>query len=88
MGPDEFSLLVQVVMKYTNLGEYISVADVFVEYILQNCTVSKLKCKQERLSNAGFCKSLGYDSRTDYKELRGNALKSHHRACNHRKQKF
>ncbi|BBN15293.1 VPS35 endosomal protein-sorting factor-like [Marchantia polymorpha subsp. ruderalis] len=45
--PREFRLTVlndvwRVVMKYTNLGEYISVADVFVEYILQNCTEAEI----------------------------------------------
>ncbi|KAG6551128.1 hypothetical protein Mapa_007363 [Marchantia paleacea] len=45
--PREFRLTVlndvwRVVMKYTDLGEYISVADVFVEYILQNCTEAEL----------------------------------------------
>lgn len=31
---------VQVVMRYTDVAEYLSVADVIAEYILQNCTVS------------------------------------------------
>ncbi|KAL2620467.1 hypothetical protein R1flu_000672 [Riccia fluitans] len=45
--PREFRFAVlndiwRVVMKYSNLSEYLSVADVFVEYILQNCTEAEL----------------------------------------------
>lgn len=32
--------VLQVVMTYASLPEYITVADVFVDYILQYCTVS------------------------------------------------
>ncbi len=34
----------QVVMKYGDLVEYLAVADVFLDYILQNCSVSVVSC--------------------------------------------
>jgi hypothetical protein len=45
--PREFRLTIlndvwRVVMKYTDLSEYLSVADIFVEYILQNCSEVEL----------------------------------------------
>ncbi|KAL3681400.1 hypothetical protein R1sor_024356 [Riccia sorocarpa] len=45
--PREFRLAVlndvwRVVMKYTNLDGYLAVADVFVDYILQNCSEAEL----------------------------------------------